>query len=386
MPEIPDIAALLRQCAAEVRPMTPASLAEFFGLPERHFHAFEPGGPILFHPAHLTSPPASLLRGTIFWPDRDFAPGVKRMHAKPQQIIRGLPRFTATSDYTQDTLEIAQEPRFARAALEGSGGEAFAEPKLYGRAIRVYSAENELYCATDVSHDGGNPVVGAGIDNSRALGIDYAGQAARILTQKYGRVERLARLGYVAVFVLQLPEFAPDGSVDHADMILVDVIDSELLFVDRLEKERVAEDYGLTVVELAARLTLPAPQAENAPPPGAMAFLRRCRALEHQAAQSGGPGFIVKGCTGEGAESDQMFAAVESSSERDRTRELTRSDFAGVTEEISSQFGGTVWSDEPEFAEALMLEYLGTRHRTARWQVAEYLDSWRNARKLAGLG
>ncbi len=358
-------AAWLRACSQTVKLFTPHSLSEFFGIEPRHFHQPQPGGAIVFNGADNSSGEAYLLHGAFFWP------GTAGGANSEQQIVRGLPRILPTSDFTTDPFAAALEPSLATAAFSG---EAVAEPKLYGSTIRVYSHNGDLYCASDVAHDGGNPLVGAGIDNSRALGIDYGGQAAGILTRRYPKVDRLARLGYVAVFILQLPEFAPDESVDSADMVLVDVIDPDYCFVDRLEKERIAEDYSLTLVDLAARLSI----AADTPLP----FLKRCRALEHQAAQSGMPGYIVKAHLDDRTE---LFCKVETSSERERDREITSSDLTAVTEEITSQFGNAIWTDRPRFAEGLILEYLGTRHRSALWSVQAYLAAWQKARQIAGL-
>jgi hypothetical protein len=349
----------LRRCAADIAVFSSESLSEFFKIPIRHFAQTGQGTPIVFHPAGDSSAESHLLRGTIFWADN-------------RQIVRGHPRISSTSDYTQDRFQVLQEPIMAEAATRG---EVTAEPKLYGATIRVYRHGGDLYCASDVSHDGGNPLVGAGIDNSGGLGIDYGGQAARLLSQRYPRVERLARLGYTSVFVLQLPDLAPDLTVDFADMVLVDVIDPDHSFVDRLERERIAEDYGLRLVDLSARLTVTSPDS--------MALLRRCRAFEHQASTLGSAGMIVKATIDEIG--DQLFFKVEPSSERDRTRTVSPGDLAAVTDEIHNQFGDLAW-DDLYFVEELILEYLGTHHRTARWRVQEYLASWQAARRAAGLG
>jgi len=357
-----SVAQQLRLGKRDIRPFTAAGLSQFFGVPAKHFHQTEPDGPIQFHPAGDPSPAAQLLRGAIFWPgDSD------------QLIVRGHPRIFPTSDYTNERLQVLSEPLLASSAAEGS--ELTVESKPHGVTVRVYTHDRELYAATDVAHDGGNPLVGAGIDNSRALGIDYGSQAARIVAARYPKVERLAMLGYVAVFVLQLPELAPDQSVDRSDLVLVDVIDPDCVFVDRLEKERIAEDYSLTVVDLVSRIAL-----STADP---AALVRRLRALEHQPVQPGSSGVVVKGRIDDSA--DQLFCKVEPASERDRARELSGSDLAAVTEEMTGQFGEGVWTDEL-FSEELMLEYIATHHRSARWRVSQYLTAWRNARRAAGLG
>ncbi len=356
-----DIASLLRRCASDVVQFKPSTLADFFGISAKHFHQASETDPIIFIQADRLDEIAFALRGTIFWPDT-------------KQVFRGYPRSLPTSDYTGNRLALVSDLQFARAAF--GGAECIAEPKLYGATIRVYIHAGDLYCATNVAHDGGNPLVGAGIDNSRSLGIDYGSQAARILLTRYGNVERLAKLGYVAVFVLQLPEFAPNATIDHADMILVDAVDPDHVFVNRLEKERIGEDYGLKVIDLAARITTTSTEP--------LAFLRRCRALEHQAQATpvnGAGGLIVKGRIDENA--DQIMCTVEPSAERDRAREITASDIAAVTDEIVSQFGDNVWEDA-QFSEGLMLEYLGSQHRSVRWRVYDYLESWRAARKLIG--
>jgi hypothetical protein len=359
---IDEFSAMLVQCERNVRPFAPAALAEFFGLAERHFRETDPEGPIQFCGALDGEPACRLLRGAIFWPSTTGA----------QQIVRGHPRVFPTSDYTTDRAQTVSELRLAACALES--GELVVEPKLHGETIRVYKHGGDLYAATDVAYDGGNPLVGAGIDNSHLLGVDYASQAARIVDERYRRLDRLVTLGYTAVFVLQIPELAPDRSVDRAELVLVDVIDPEFAFVDRLEKERIAEDFDLAVVDLVSRITLTSAEPFQ--------LVRRLRALEHQQPRPGSGGYIVKGRTHE--DFDQLFCKVEPSSERDRARHIGPNDLAAVTEEITGQFGDEIWTD-PLFAEEVMLEYLGTRHRSARWRVAAYLESWTNARRQAGL-
>src|SRR5579884_2651174 len=111
-----EIARLLRQCRTEVEEFSPAALAKFFGVPERHFSQDGEGGPILFHQAGSTLPVSYVLRGTIFWP-------------QDKQIVRGYPRILPLSDYTPERFAITEERQLFAAAREG---EAVIERKECG--------------------------------------------------------------------------------------------------------------------------------------------------------------------------------------------------------------------------------------------------------------
>jgi len=355
-----EFASKLRECE-KIDKMTPESLAEFWSLPVAHFLWASMSSPIQFFTLGSNSETAIFLRGAQFFPS--LTPG------ESHRIIRSHPCIFPTSDHTQSRYQILLEQTITDCLTNSDDG--FIEPKIPGQTIRVFSHNGDLYCATDISFDGGNPLVGAGIENSRSLGIDYGHQAARLVSESYPKVERLAKLGYVVVFVLSLPETSDGYNVERADLILVDVIDPDHQFVDRNEKERIADDFSLNCVELSGRITL----GENVSDPSA--FVRHCRGFSRQAHQESLPGYIVK--IRQDDSSDQAFVKVESASERDRSRDFSMSDLTAVVDEITGQYGDTVWTNTIQ-AEELMLEFLGTHHPSAVRQVHGYIDAWAKAK------
>jgi hypothetical protein len=361
-----DFAAKLRECES-LDNLSPESLARFWNLPAQHFLWASEYSPIQFFRLGDNSETAILLRGAQFFP--------KNASSKANRIIRSHPAIFPTSDHTQARYQILLEYTLAN-ILGDELGEAVVEPKIPGQTIRVYAHNGDLYCATDVSFDGGNPLVGAGIENSRALGIDYGHQAARIISERYPKVDNLARLGYVAVFVLTLPETSEGYSVDRADMILVDVIDPDHQFVDRNEKERIADDFNLNVVELISRLSFTKTDFK------ASTFVRECRGLSRQAHQNNIPGYIIKATQDDSF--DQLFVKVESASERDRSREVSPSDLAAVVDEISGQYGDEIWESSPHNGEELILDFLGTHHPSVVVQVHQFISSWTSAKAKVG--
>jgi len=339
-----EIANLLRRCASEVNPFTPAMLGAFFGLPERHFSQESANGPVLFHQAGSIQPVAYVLRGTIFWPDN-------------RRIVRGYPRILPSSDYTPERFAITEERHVFMAVREG---EAVVERKEGGVTIRLYHHGDYFYCATNDVYDGGNPLVGAGIENVRSLGIDYGAQAGRLLESAYKGAMNLASIGYVPVFEMLLPELETAVPAHRPDMILIDVIEPDFTFADRLEKERIAEDYGLKVVASEGRLQGLATEG---------AFFKRLRGLEHEATRQGIAGFVVKGRVGD---SDQVFLKTEPASVREHSPALPQSDLWAVYETIAEEFAAEPLTD-PLFVEELMLDYIGDHSRSVRWQVQDFL-------------
>jgi hypothetical protein len=339
-----EIAQLLKRCSAEVKEFTPGGLAAYFGVAERNFSQVGAGGSILYHQAGSISPISYVLRGSIFWPDN-------------KQIVRGYPRILPTSDYTPERFAVTEERRLLEATQHG---EAQIERKESGVTIRLYHHGSYFYCATNDVYDGGNPIVGAGIENVRSLGIDYGAQAARLLEGSYRGVMKLAAIGYVPVFEMTLPELETAVPAHRPDMVLIDVIDPDFAFVDRLEKERIAEDYGLKVVGSEGRMQGMSTEG---------AFFKRLRGLEHEATREGVAGFVVKGRV---EESDQVFLKVEPATVREHATAFTESDLWAVYETISEEFPAEVLSDLL-FVEELMLDYLGDRGRATRWRVQDFL-------------
>jgi hypothetical protein len=93
-------------------------------------------------------------------------------------------------------------------------------------------------------------------------------------------------------------------------------------------------------------------------------------------------GYIVK--VREDDASDHVFVKVETVTERDRSHEFASADLSAVVDEITGQYGDTIWAD-PRAAEEMMLDYLGTHHPSALRQVHRYISSWQSAKVSAGL-
>jgi len=340
-----EFAGTLRKCRAELEQFEIPAIAEFFTVPKRNFHQVGVGGPIIFHQAGLSSPVSYLLRGTIFWP-------------KGKQIVRGYPRVLPSSDYTPERFAATEERRIIGVIQDS---EAVIENKVDGTNVRVYQHKGELFYATTDVYDGGSPLVGTGIDNVRALGIDYGAQAGRLLHSFYPQAERLASLGYVMVFEMVLPERETAILAHKADLILLDVIDPDFVFVDRMEKERIAEDYGLRVTPMHGRL-----HGKS----DALSFHKQIRGLEHIAVSENLAGYIIKA---RGEEGDQIIMKIEPSHVRDWAPDFTQSDLSAVFETVVEDMGEGIKSD-PVFLEEVMLDYLGYHKRNVRWQVQDFLE------------
>ena len=353
-----EIAPLLRTLPDTIKPFTPESLAEFFAIPVRHFRQRTPKSPIEFHQAGLIDSIAYALQGTLFW-------------SSDSRIIRGIPRVLATSDYVSNQLAIETEAAMFEALTLHEGAIEVMEP---GVTMRLYDRSGSLHFATDAAFDGGNPVTGAGIENARALGIDYASQAMRLLEGSYRKSAALARLGYVLVFSLLLPERESIVPIDRPDLVLTDVIDPDHFFVDRLEKERIAEDYGLAVSTLHGRLLSAATPSE---------FYSRLRGLEHIAARDDVAGYVVKVPWNH----DQLTVKVEPPSVRQAWTIVDEADIRAVYDAIRTDFGaqaappgGSIETaallaplDDLGFLSETMLTYLADYSRSVRWQVLQWL-------------
>jgi hypothetical protein len=342
-----DIADKLRACARALPAFTREALAAFFGV---GIGSFSQDGPaITYHQSGSHAPVSYVLKGTVFLADT-------------RQIVRGYPRILPASDYTTDRFAATQERVLFRALRDG---EVIVEKKEDGVNIRLYKHGDKrdaryLFATRDV-HDGGNPLVAAGIENVRGLGIDYGGQAKKLIDRLYPHAYKLADLGYVPCFEMTLPEVETVVPADRPDMILIDVIDPDFVFVDRLEKERIAEDYRLRLVELQGRLVGGGEAGD---------VYKRLRSLEHLAARDGWEGFVVKGRF-EG--SDQLFLKVKPAGVRDAHRVFAAADLKAVWEALGEDFTAGDLAD-PDFAEEAMLDYLGSHGRNARWQVQDFLQ------------
>src|SRR6185312_12349696 len=129
-------------------------------------------------------------------------------------------------------------------------------------------------------------------------------------------------------------------------MVLIDVIDPDFVFVDRLEKERIAEDYALHLVELQGRL-LGGSEAGD--------IYKRLRALEHIATRADVEGYVVKGRF---ELSDQLFVKVKPAAVREAHRVFSLADLQAVYEALQEDFAPEYLA-HAEFAEEAMLDYLG---------------------------
>ena len=201
----------------------------------------------------------------------------------------------------------------------------------------------------------------AGIENVRALGIDYGAQARSLLDKLYPRAYRLADLGYTLCFEMLLPEMEAAIPADRPDLVLIDVVDPDFLFVDRLEKERIAEDYRLNLAALHGRLQGGSEAGD---------VYKRLRALEYIAQREGIEGYVAKARF---ADSDQMFLKVKPASVREAHRVFSGGDLKAVYEAVREDFAPEYLADQ-EFAEEAMLDYLGSHGRSARWQVQDFLE------------
>ncbi len=350
-----DIAEKLRACAQKVNPFTREALAEFFGV---GIGSFSQEGPVItYHQSGSHAPVSYVLKGTIFFADT-------------RRIVRGYPRILPASDYTTDRFAATQERNLFRALRDG---EVIVEKKEDGVNIRLYKRgdkrQDKYFLATRDVYDGSNPLVAAGIENVRGLGIDYGSQARLLLDKKYPLAYKLADLGYVPCFEMTLPEIDTVIPADQPDMILIDVIDPDYQFVDRLEKERIAEDYRLKLIELQGRLVGGSEAGD---------VYKRLRALEHLASRDGIEGYVVKGHI---EQSDQLFLKVKPANVRDAHRLFSLADLKAVWESITEDFTTSDLADM-EFAEEAMLDYLGTHGRNTRWQVQDFLAEKQTGEKL----
>ena len=341
-----DIAEKLRECLRSVPTFTREALSAFFGV---GIGSFSQEGPtITYHQSGSHAPISYVLKGTIFFADR-------------RQIVRGYPRILPASDYTTDRFAATQERVLFRALRDG---EVIVEKKEDGVNIRLYKRGDKrdsayLFATRDV-FDGGNPLVAAGIENVRGLGIDYGSSARKLVDKLYPQAYKLADLGYTPCFEMTLPEVETVVPADRPDMVLIDVIDPDFQFVDRLEKERIAEDYRLHLVELQGRLVGGGEAGD---------VYKRLRSLEHLATRDGIEGYVVKGRFDA---SDQLFLKVKPASVRDAHRIFSLADLKAVWEAVQEDFTHADLADA-EFAEEAMLDYLGSHGRNTRWQVLDFL-------------
>lgn len=341
-----EIAEKLRECHRTLPAFTRETLAAFFGVGIGSFS--QEGSAITYHQSGSHAPISYVLKGTIFF-------------TGSKQIVRGYPRILPASDYTTDRFAATQERNLFRALRDG---EVIVEKKEDGVNIRLYKhgdkrSDGYLFATRDV-YDGGNPLVSAGIENVRGLGIDYGSQARKLIDKLYPQAYKLADLGYVPCFEMTLPEIETVILADRPDMVLIDVIDPDFQFVDRLEKERIAEDYRLKLVELQGRLVGGGEAGD---------VYKRLRSLEHLATRDGIEGYVVKGRF-EG--SDQLFLKVKPASVRDAHRIFSLPDLKAVWAALQEDFTPNDLADL-EFAEEAMLDYLGSHGRNTRWQVQDFL-------------
>ena len=339
-----DIAQKLRECR-DLPVWTRETLADFFGV---SVGAFSQDGPILtYHQSGSHAAVSYVLKGTIFLADT-------------RQIVRGYPRILPVSDYTTERFAATQERTLFKTLRDG---EVVVEKKEDGVNIRLYKHGDKgskyLFATRDV-YDGSNPLVSAGIENVRGLGIDYGSSAKKLVDTLYPRAYKLADLGYVLCFEMTLPEIDTVIPADQPDMILIDVIDPDYVFADRLEKERIAEDYRLKLVALHGHLTGGSEAGD---------IYKRLRSLEHLAARDGVEGYVVKGRF---ENSDQLFLKVKPAVVRDAHRLFALTDLQAVWAALIEDFGPEALADA-EFAEEAMLDYLGSHGRNPRWQVQDFL-------------
>ena len=340
-----EIAEKLRDCQKNVPAWTREALAAFFGVGIGAFS--QDGSVITYHQSGSHAAVSYVLKGTVFLADT-------------RQIVRGYPRILPVSDYTTERFAATQERTLFKTLRDG---EVVVEKKEDGVNIRLYrygeKGSRYLFATRDV-YDGSNPLVSAGIENVRGLGIDYGSSAKKLIDKLYPKAYKLADLGYVLCFEMTLPEIETVIPADQPDMILIDVIDPDYVFVDRLEKERIAEDYLLNLAALHGRLTGGSEAGD---------IYKRLRSLEHLATRDGVEGFVVKGRF---ENSDQLFLKVKPAVVRDAHRLFSLADLQAVWAAVIEDFGPDALAD-PELAEEAMLDYLGSHGRNPRWQVLDFL-------------
>lgn len=354
-----EIAEKMRACAAPTGPkFTQDELAQFFGVSAASFS--QEGSALTYHQSGSHAAISYVLKGTVFFADT-------------RQVVRGFPRILPASDYTTDRFAATQERVFFRALRDG---EVIVEKKEDGVNIRLYKREGKglrggqglaapspYFFATRDVYDGSNPLVAAGIENVRALGIDYGAQARQLMDKLYPRAYRLADLGYTLCFEMLLPEMETVIPADQPDLTLIDVIDPDFVFVDRLEKERIAEDYRLNLVPLQGRMQGGSEAGD---------VYKRLRALEYIAAREGFEGYVAKARF---AGSDQLFIKIKPAAVREAHRIFSGGDLQAVYEAVREDFAPEYLQNR-EFAEEAMLDYLGAHGRNTRWQVQDFLDRW----------
>ena len=345
-----EIAEKLRECKKSLPEWTRESLAKFFNVGIGEFS--QDGPAITYHQSGSHAAVSYVLKGTVFFTDT-------------RTIVRGYPRILPVSDYTTERFAATQERTLFKTLRDG---EVVVEKKEDGVNIRLYQHGEKksspfLFATRDV-YDGSNPLVSAGIENVRGLGIDYGSSAKKLVDKLYPNAYKLAALGFTLCFEMTLPEIETVIPADQPDMILIDVIDPDYVFVDRLEKERIAEDYRLKLVELHGRLTGGSEAGD---------IYKRLRSLEHLATRDGIEGYVVKGRF---EDSDQLFLKVKPAVVRDASRQFALPDLQAVWAALIEDFGAEALGDT-EFAEEAMLDYLGTHGRTPRWQVQDFLAEMR---------
>ncbi len=340
-----EIAEKLRECR-HLPEWTRETLAQFFHVEVGAFS--QDGSAITYHQAGSHAAVSYVLKGTVFFTDT-------------RTIVRGYPRILPVSDYTAERFAATQERTLFKTLRDG---EVVVEKKEDGVNIRLYQhgdkKNSPFGFATRDVYDGSNPLVSAGIENVRGLGIDYGSSAKKLVDKLYPSAYKLAALGFTLCFEMTLPEIDTVIPADQPDMILIDVIDPDYVFVDRLEKERIAEDYRLKLVDLHGRLTGGSEAGD---------IYKRLRSLEHLATRDGIEGYVVKGRF---EDSDQLFLKVKPAVVRDAHRLFALADLQAVWAALLEDFGAEALADA-EFAEEAMLDYLGSHGRNPRWQVQDFL-------------
>jgi hypothetical protein len=157
--------------------------------------------------------------------------------------------------------------------------EILFEQKVDGVNIRLYTWNQEIYCATRYRFDG---------SPSGGLGLPYGDLARRVAECRYPGALDAAREGWTPVFELTSPALEnPHFDYPEDDLTLIDVMTADHRFLPRREKEEFAARYGLNVVPLFPKETLRGAMTPEA-------FEKRCRSLEYLASQRGIEGFVAK--------------------------------------------------------------------------------------------
>jgi hypothetical protein len=287
--------------------------------------------------------PGSACDGTVF--DLDS-----------RQVVPAVGQIPEVADSSPNSIQFAAEQSIWQAC---HSGEVTLEQKIEGVPIRFWRKGGKLTAATMRSAEGADPLIGVGVDNPASLGLFRGAHALSLAAASYPRINDLVAIGYTPSFVMCLPEMVSMIPCERPDLILTDVLDPRFDPVDRLELERIAEDYRLRAVPLEGRLV--DFNSEDA-------LLKRLRSLGHQASQQMLAGYVVKARTLDGKWAALQVPSVDI---RDWKPAFAEGDIATAAEFAASITSMTGTVSASQIAE-LTLDVIGVHTRSVRRQVEHF--------------